>query len=86
MATTITFTARSRPRSGRQWHYEQINPEIADQRPIEVKEAAQRWRRVAIDLNPVAAHVAGQVGQRRDVRPQQRDRGGQDEQRQHPGP
>ena len=53
---------------------QQVEAEIADQRPVEAVEALQRRRLADLELDPVAGHMAGQVDQGRHFGEDERDR------------
>ena len=61
---------------------QQVDAEIADHLPMEAEILLEVGRGGEIELDPVAAHMAGQVEQRRHVGPEQRQRREEDE-RQH---
>jgi hypothetical protein len=47
---------------------EQVDPEVADRRPMIVVILLQPGRMMQVELNPVAAHMSEQVDQRRHRR------------------
>lgn len=65
-------------------HDQEIDPQVAHQAPVEVVPVGEPGRRAGADglLHAVAAHVAGQVDERGDLRPHQRH-GGQHRHREH---
>ena len=54
-------------------HDQQVDAEVADRRPVIVVILLERGRVAEVELDPIAAHVAEQVDQRRDRRIEQRD-------------
>jgi hypothetical protein len=65
---------RLQPEQRRQALHQQIDAEIADQRPLEPVPLLQHRRGREVQLHLVPAHVAGKIDQRRDLRQQERDR------------
>ena len=57
---------------------QQVDPQIADQRPLEPVILLQARRRGEIELHPIASHMPDQVGQRRNRRVEKRHRRKQD--------
>ena len=82
IASTISFTAGSSPTSLAQQHDQQVDAEIADRRPVIIVILLEPGRMAEVELDPVAAHVAEQIDQRRDRRVKQRQRGREDDERQ----
>ena len=72
MRSTISFTAGSSPSSLPERDHQQVDAEIADRRPVIIVILLQPGRMVEVELDPVAAHVAEQVDQRRHRRIEQR--------------
>ena len=71
---TTSFTAGFEPDQRRQQLDQQIDAEIADHLPVEAVILLEVGRGGEIELDPIAAHMAGQVEQWRDVGPEQRER------------
>ena len=59
------------PDQRRQPFDQQVDAEIADHRPLEAVKLAQIGRGREIELDPIAAHMAGQIEQGRHVGPDQ---------------